>query len=344
MNDHELRDEINKRFTLNWLIQGAAQHTGMTLHYLVREELDAIDPELVLLYDQFALCLLLQFWHFEGVLLHGWPPRFWRRAASNPKHPFFGHPVLSRHGGMLAEAARRRGLERCKEKGFWALRFLYPLQVLNVVVRLHSKEASHSEVLAELAKKAATRVWGIPPDRLEAHLTHKIVFGNLSKPRTLSGRVVRSCAQSYGGVVRRGDSLVVVGRGKNWLLVAMELVQGTAELICLHGLNRLADDTYRQVIRSTDVVDYEPWMFQTGCELWRRLLAVLPGDRPVAEMLMHLALLPARSLEKLILAVIEEPAWARELLASLGASDAERGAESDQSRYPQEDSSGTPGS
>ena len=326
MNDHELRDEINKRFSLNWLIQGAAQHTGMTLHYLVREELDAIDPELVRLYDQFALCLLLQFWQFEGVLLHGWPPRFWRRAASNPKHPFFGHPVLSRHGGMLAEAARRRALERCKEKGFWALRFLYPFQVLNVFVRLLSREAGHSQALSELAKKAVTRVWGIPPDRLEAHLTSDIAFGNLSQPRTFCGRVVRRCALSYGGVVRRGDSLVVVGRGKNWLLVAMELVQGTAELICLHGTNRLTDDTYRQVIRAADVIDYEPWMLQTGCELWRRLLAVLPGDRPVAVMLMHLARLPAQSLQTLLLAVIEEPDWARELLVGLGALEAERGA------------------
>lgn len=333
MNDHELRDEINKRFSLNWLIQGASQHAGMTLHHLVREELDAIDPELVRLYDQLALILLLQFWHFDA-LLFGWPPRFWRRAASDPKHPFFGHPVLSRHGGMLAAEARRRGLERCKKKGFWGLRFFFFIQAANVVVRLLRKEARHSEALADLAKKAATRVWGIPFDRLEAHLTTDIAFGTLSKPRTFRGCVIRRCAWSYGGVVRRGDSLVVVGRGKIWLLVAMELVKGTAELICLHGLNRLMDDTYQQVIRAADGVDYEPWMLQTGGELWRRLLAVLPAGRSVAEMLMHLARLPARSLEKLLLAVIEETTWARELLAGLGASDAELDAAADRGRYP----------
>ena len=44
MNDGGLRDEINKRLTLNWLIQGAAQHAGMTFHHLVRDELDALDP------------------------------------------------------------------------------------------------------------------------------------------------------------------------------------------------------------------------------------------------------------------------------------------------------------
>ena len=41
MNEQALRDQINKRLTLNWLIQGAAQHAGMTSHHLVRDELDA---------------------------------------------------------------------------------------------------------------------------------------------------------------------------------------------------------------------------------------------------------------------------------------------------------------
>ena len=123
----------------------------------------------------------------------------------------------------------------------------------------------------------------------------------------------------YGGVVRRGGSLVVVGRGTNWQLVAKELVKGTAELICLHGLNRLSDATYQRVIEAADGPHFEPWMLQTGGELWRRLLAVLPRGRPRAEMLMHLARLPAGELETLMLAVIERPQWACDHLAGLGA-------------------------
>src|SRR5260370_5965050 len=142
MSDEVL--EIQKRFTLNWLIQGAAQHAGMTFHHLVREEMNAIDPTLIPLYDQYALINLLQYWHFDAALLLGWPPRFWRRAASNPKHPFFSHPVLSRHGGMLAAAARQRGQERCKEKGFWPRRFLFPFQARCVVGRLRRKEVGPS--------------------------------------------------------------------------------------------------------------------------------------------------------------------------------------------------------
>jgi hypothetical protein len=279
------------------------------------------------LYDQYALINLLQYWQADTALIFGRPGPFWRRAASDPKHPFFGHPVLSRHGGVLASAARQRGLQRCKEKGFLALRFLFPFQTLNVVTCLGRKEARHAEALVDLAKKAVTMVWGIPPDRLEAELTTNVAFGNLSPPRTAGGRVFRACAVGYGGVQRRGETLMVVGRGTNWQLVAKELVKGTAELICLHGLNHLSDDTYQQVISAADGVDFEPWMLQTGGELWRRLLAVLPSGRPLAELLMHLARLPAQSLETVMLAVIEQPPRARELLAELGASEAEAGPE-----------------
>jgi hypothetical protein len=332
VNAPELRDEVNKRFTLNWLIQGAAQHAGMTLHHLVRDELSALDAELVPLYDQYALINLLQYWSIDATLLLGWPPRFWRRATSDPRHPFFGHPVLSRHGGTLAAEARRRGRERCKEKRLWGLRFFFPCQAALVIDRLSRKETGHTRELVSLARQAVTAAWGIPTDRLDAELTTKVAFGELSKPRTFGGRVIRACAVGYGGVLRCGDSLVVVARGANWQLLAKELVKGTAELICLHGLNRLTDDAYRQVIAAADGVDFEPWMLQTGGELWRRLLAVLPGGRPVAEVLMHLARLPARSLETLMLAVLEQPPLARELLAGLAASDAEPLAPADHPR------------
>jgi hypothetical protein len=332
VNDTAVRDEINKRLTLNWLIQGAAQHAGMTSHHLVRDELDAIHPKLVPLYDQFALINLLQYWRFEAVLLLGWPPRFWRRAASKPSHPFFGHPLLSRHGGTLAAAAKERAIERSKAKGLTRVPVLFAFQVAYVMGRLRTIEASHSRELIALAKKATAMVWGIPADRLNADLTTNVAFGNLSTPQTLRGRILRGLVVGYGGVMRRNGSLEVVARATNWQLLAKELVKGTAELICLHGMNHLSDDSYRQVVRHADRIEFEPWMLQTGGELWRRLLTVLPDRRPLAHMLMHVARLPARSLECLIRAVIDQPEWARELLAGLGASDAEPNAAADRGR------------
>ncbi len=179
---------------------------------------------------------------------------------------------------------------------------------------------------AEIAKKAATAVWGIPTARLTAALCDDVAFGQLNTPRTVRGRISRWFVIGYSGVLRQDGSLQVVARAKFGQILAKELVKGTAELICLHGLNALSDDVYRHVLYHTDRIELEPWMLQSGGELWRRLLAVLPDGQPVATALVHLARLPPRPLESLVLAVIERPEWARELLAGLTAADSEPGA------------------
>ncbi len=316
MNNERL--EIQKRHTLNWLIQGAAQHAGMTFHHLVRDELNALDPRLLRFYDQYALINLLQYWQVDGTILLGWPPRFWRQAASKRRHPFFGHPLLSKYGGTLAEAGRQRALARCKEKGLTRLPFVFSFQVLHVIERLRTLEAPHRPQLVRLAKRTASTVWGIPRERLDGELSSGMMLGTGRLPaRGFRGAVMRAGIVGLGGVVQRGDDLVVVGRGTNWQLLAKELVKGTAELICLHGLNQLDDETYRQVLNVTDHLDLEPWMLQSGGELWRRLLASLPDGCPVAKVLMQLARLPAGTLESVVAAVIEQPEKAAGRLASL---------------------------
>src|ERR1051326_9573728 len=103
--------EIQKRLTLNWLIQGAAQHAGMTFHHLVRDELNALEPGLLRLYDQYALINLLQYWQPDAAILLGWPPRFWKRAKTKPSHPFFDHPLLSKY-----RSEERRVGKECRSR------------------------------------------------------------------------------------------------------------------------------------------------------------------------------------------------------------------------------------
>jgi hypothetical protein len=329
-----LRDEINKRLTLNWLIQGAAQHAGMTFHHLVRDQINALDERLLRLYDQYALINLLQYWHLDGRLLLGSPRGFWRRAASRRRHPFFANPVLSRHGGMLAEASRKRACERCREKGLLNLPFVFSFQAVSRVARLKMLEAPHHQKLVELATQTASTVWGIPTDRLDAKIVPRVILGNLITPRSIRGVIFCACCVGYGHVVRRDDRLIVVSRGTNWQLVAKELVKGTADLVCLHGLNTLSDEAYGKVIRAADRVEFEPWMLQTGGELWRRLLAVIPPGQPLAEVLMHLAQLPPNSLQSLILEVIERPESAKGAFECLGRSEATSDIQFDDERDP----------
>lgn len=310
--------EIQKRHTLNWLIQGAAQHAGMTFHHLVRDELNALNPKFLRLYDQYALINLLQYWQPEAQMLLGSPSRFWKRAAYQSRHPFFGHPLLSRYGGMLAEESRQRGLMRCKEKGMTRLPIAFTCQTLFVVGRLQALEAPHRTQLLQLGKATASMVWGIPTGRLDAELTTRIVLPpEVLAARNLTGAAFRAGIVGLGGVVQRDNELMVVARATNWQLLAKELVKGTAELICLHGLNQLNDQMYERVLSVTDQLDLEPWMLQSGGELWRRLLQFVPDECPIAKVLMHLARQPAETLESVVAAVIEQRKDAAEYLAKL---------------------------
>jgi hypothetical protein len=316
MNDEWL--EIQKRHTLNWLIQGAAQHAGMTFHHLVKDELDALDPRLLRLYDEFALLGFLQYWRGLSVLISGWPPRFWKKAASEPTHPFFGHPLLSRYGGMLAEAAKLRALERSRVKGVTVLPFLFFFKARSLVRRLNALEAPHRPKLVQLAKQITSTIWGIPDELLDAELSDRRVLpGDSLRAHNSSGEMLRTCVLGLAGVVQRQGRLIVTGKGTNWQVLTMELVRATAELICLHGLRQLDDVTYRRVLYVTDRIELEPWMLQSGGELWRLLLAALPGDRPIAKVLMHLACLPSETLGSVVTAVIEQSEEAAIRLAKL---------------------------
>lgn len=301
----ELRDEINKRLTLNWLIQGAAQHAGMTFHHLVREELDALDGRLVSLYDQYALCNLLQYWSAGAVVILGWPPRFWRRAVGDPNHVFFGHPLLAMFGGRLARVGRQRALERCGEKRLTSLPVVRSFQASAVKQSIRKLEAPHRLRLTEIAKESASRIWGIPRDRLHGEIGPPHPFGTPIRTRTTRAAVLRASVSGLGGVARDGESLCVVGFGTNWQLLTKELVKGTAEMICLHALTELSDDRYRDVMDAADRIEFEPWMLQTGGELWRRVLAVVPEGQPIAEALMGMARLSASSLHEVVRAAIE---------------------------------------
>jgi hypothetical protein len=57
--DPELQEQINKRLTLNLLIQGAAAHSFITAHHLVRDELENVQPGLTRIYDRAVVMMHL---------------------------------------------------------------------------------------------------------------------------------------------------------------------------------------------------------------------------------------------------------------------------------------------
>jgi hypothetical protein len=170
----------------------------------------------------------------------------------------------------------------------------------------------------QLAKSTASTIWGIPGERLEVELSdERVIPGDDFQGDNARAEMLRNCVVGYGGVARRGREIIVTAKGVTWQLLTKELVKGTAELVCLHGLGQLDDQVYQRVIAATDRIDLEPWMLQSGGELWRRLLAALPDGYPVAQVLMRLARLPAEQLHATLELVIQESHEAKPCLARL---------------------------
>ena len=313
----ETLGQINKRLTLNLLIQGAAAHTFLTAHHLVAAELEAIRPGLTRLYDRMAVSCHLNYFIGDIPLVYGRPSRFWSRTH-RPEHPFHRHALLARHGGELWRASKRHLLARGWKKWIIGIPFLHHMQMMGLILRVSRAERGHRHQLAELAKRVTSLIWGIDEDRLVAELTGDVAFGHLRTPKTLVGRITREAAIGYGGVQRDGERFTVVGKSWYFPLVVHELTKGAAELVCLHGLNTLDDETYEAATDEADQLEYETWLLQAGPEAWRRLLAVLPANRPLPEVLMHIARLEPLELERLMLAVVGDPPVARQMLETLG--------------------------
>jgi hypothetical protein len=312
----ELLQQTNKRLTLNLLIQGAAAHAFLTAQHLVKEELETIRPGLTRLYDKFAVAFHLNYWIGDIPIVYGRPSKFWRRTH-HPTHPFHRHRLLAERGRDLARAAKRNLTSRAWKKWVCAIPVLHYAQFMWLLVRVALAERRRRPQLSRLAVQTVAEIWNIDEDRLDAEFTTNVAFGNLPTPKTRVGRFTQQAAIGYGGVEQRFGQFQVVAKSWNWPLVVHELVKGTAELVCLHGLNTLDEEMYARVTDEADQIEYETSMLQVGPEIWRRLLLVLPVDRPLAEMLMHVARLDPQPLEELMFAVIDDPEQARQMLRQL---------------------------
>jgi hypothetical protein len=312
----ELLPEINKRFTMNLLIQGAATHSFLTTHHLVKDALDDLDPSIVELYDKMTVSAFLAYWYGDLILVGMSPKRFWRNVKQ-PTSPFAQHRLLANHGRELVAATFAHARRRAREKGVSNTPGIHYAQMMMLFARTRRAEAEHRAALVQLAKDAASQVWGLEVDRYEAELTADVEFGNLRTPETTKGKIFRAAAIGYGGVIRDGDQLKVMAKSLIWPLVCHELIKGTAELVCLHGLNKMSPETLEAVTKVTDGIELEVWLMQAGSELWRRLLSLIPPAVELPRVLMEIALLPPDEVERLMIGVAEQSAEARRWIARL---------------------------
>lgn len=316
-SDDDLRQQTNKRLTLNLLIQGAAMHSFLTLHHLVKEELESVRKGLTRRYDTLSVGLALLYFWGDPAIAFGLPTWFWSRTHK-PDHPFYHHRLLATRGKLLWKESKRYLIARGLKKWVIVIPGLHYVQQILLFFLMMWSERKHKARLARLCEQANAEMWSIPEDRLEASLTTNVAFGNLQTPKTVMGKAARAAAIGYGGVVRRGEKFQVVA--KSWILplVMHELTKGVAELICLHGLNELDDEMYQQVTAEADQLEYETWMLQAGSEMWRRFLAAMPEQQDIPTTLMNLARLEPRPLESIMLAVVDDTSRAQAMLREFG--------------------------
>jgi len=66
-----VQEQINKRITMNMLTQGAAVHNMMTMHHLATDKLNALNPQLVQMYQQLSPGMLSMYWLVDFVAMAG---------------------------------------------------------------------------------------------------------------------------------------------------------------------------------------------------------------------------------------------------------------------------------
>ena len=312
----DIAQQINKRLTLNLLIQGAAAHSYTTASHLARAELEAIRPGLNELYDGVAISCQLNYCIGDNALVFGRPNRFWGLLPW-PQKIFRNHPLMSKYGNKLATQATKHLRKQAKAKGFPTARFLHWCGFIKLITQVSQIEKGLGYQLSQIAVKVVSEMWQIPAERLDGRITRAVTFGNLQKPNTIMGRLCRTGVIGYGGVERSEGRFNVKARAWFFPLLIHELVKGTVELICLHGLNHLEESVYQAVIGEADQLDYEAWLLQAGPEMWRKFIAAAPRNVPLAKTIMRIAKLDPIPLDKLMIQIIEDPNRATDVMTKL---------------------------
>lgn len=316
----EQRHLVNKRLTMNILIQGAASHAHLSAHHLVRSELDQINRELVPLYDRAIAGATYAYWKGFLPLIMGRSGRFWG-GMNRPKHPFFYHRFLRRHGRMMADKAFKTAKSRCLGKGVPTGMYRHEFAIMKDILQIIELEREHRQRLAELAKQTCEKIIGTPQNLMSATITETPAWGTVRRPQTLKGRIIKNAMVGWGGVDRIDGRLQVVAKAIVSPLLLHELVKGSMELICLHGMNDMPDEDFNVVMDYTEHLEYEVPMIQMGPEFYKRLLQVVPAGHALADCVMAVSLLEPVALEEFLFDMIEAPETATQTLTNATGTD-----------------------
>ena len=311
---------VNKRLSLNLLIQGSATHAFLSAHHLAAEALNELNPEFLNHYDQLMVCVNLGYWVGMVPMISGNPRKYFRRL-DRPSSPFKRHRFMLEYGEQLADESRQFIVDKAAEFQLEPMGLKVDARNWTLSIQTLNMEEGHECRLQQIGKQVCNEIYGIPTDRLHAELTPNPAFGNVRTPRTISGKLLKSSMAGWSAVERRNGRLEVIAKAVIWPLLVHELIKGTVELICLHGLSSLTDEEFDVVMDRTDHVEYEIPMLQIGGAFFRKFLNVLPRHIGLAECIMHVSRMPPLVLEEFLCEMMKDPNSARGRIEAAASSD-----------------------
>lgn len=315
----EVDQQINKRLYLNLLAQGAATDCSLRIDTRFTDHLSSFHDDYRSLYEVVSLSLILSQYQTPKFLF-GRRDKFWRNV-DRPGQVFANNAVFVRHGHELSKETYIRSVLGMEALGLVKDGDRYHHDIIGRVDAMTAIECEQYGELQDMAVRYVSEEWGIDEERLVGFLTWADpgpMLEDTPKAATLRGRLMTSCAVGWSRVEARSDGPpLVVAVGKCLPILVHELVKGTVELLMLHGLAELHDDLYAEVIAATDHIEYERPMFEVGPTLYRRWLEIVPSGVTDAEGLMRVAKQDPDVVESLMLATIEDPEAASEIMSHI---------------------------
>lgn len=239
-------------------------------------------------------------------MIMGSPTRFWLRLEED-EHEFAFHPFFTKYGYRIARETEHDVLQRCQRANISKNSLSNEMYAFTLYHEVLELERPHIPKLEKLAKEVCSELYGIDVRLLKAKLTQSPKFGKVRPPETSAGREIINHMIGWSAVVRSGNSLKVKAKATFWPLLIHELIKGTVELICLHGLNELSDEDYQVVMDRTEHIEFEIPMLQIGGFVFRRLLEARPREIPLSECICEISKLEPNQLQTLFDQLIQSP-------------------------------------
>jgi len=249
----------------------------------------------------------------------GSPVKFWWKMRQN-RHEFGFHPFLVKHGYRIARQTKREVFARCRSAGIPLDGLLNEMRGFQVYAEVIEAEHVHLPPLEELAKDLCCEMYGIGRELLDGKLTQNPSFGTVRQPDNEAGQELLKVMIGWSAVERQHGRLSVRATATFWPMLVHELIKGSVELICLHGMNNVSESDFAIALEHTDHVEFEIPMLQIGGTIFKRFLLARPREVELAEAIMYVAKFEPEVIEQFMFHLFESPNQATGMIRKAAAS------------------------